>query len=228
MSFAFQVRNFIRANRFAYALIRFVRCDKKRWPCKSTCLTIEGYPRSANTFTYHFVTRLYPAEKIASHYHNIAALKESMRLGIPTVVLVREPLGAVVSLAQMNRCVSDVHAVGNLLEEWILYYSYVLSVASEIRVVSFQSVTEFPAEFARMLGGLLHTSLDDTQIDIAVNATYESMRLKEANKCLINGSLPSSVRNGEKTILLDQIRKLNRLASAQELYVKLTMSGDCS
>jgi hypothetical protein len=62
-------------------------------------LVIEGFPRSANTFAVAaFLFAQDTPTKIAHHLHAPAQVIQAVRWGIPTIVLVRPPKDAVISL----------------------------------------------------------------------------------------------------------------------------------
>jgi len=66
---------------------------------KDTEIVIEGYPRSANTFAVAaFLLAQGRRVKTARHLHLSAQVIQSVRWGIPTIVLIRRPQDAVLSL----------------------------------------------------------------------------------------------------------------------------------
>lgn len=63
----------------------------------STDLVIEGFPRSGNSFAREAIIHANPGIRIASHVHQAAHALQAVRLGVPTVVLVRDPDAAIAS-----------------------------------------------------------------------------------------------------------------------------------
>jgi hypothetical protein len=64
-----------------------------------TLLTIEGYPRSGNTFAVQaFKIGQQPPLRIAHHLHVPAQVIQSVRFGIPTCVIIRKPEDTIRSL----------------------------------------------------------------------------------------------------------------------------------
>lgn len=64
-----------------------------------TRLVIEGFPRSGNTFTVFAFRYAQPRDvHVAHHLHAPAQIMRASRLGIPALVLIREPVEAVLSL----------------------------------------------------------------------------------------------------------------------------------
>jgi hypothetical protein len=65
-------------------------------------LVIEGFPRSGNTFAREAVIEANPGLHVASHLHRAAHVIHAVDLGIPALVLVRDPVDAVASFLFMN------------------------------------------------------------------------------------------------------------------------------
>lgn len=68
-------------------------------PGKGTDCHMTGFPRTANTYTRHLVRSLYPNRDVVTHIHTIASLRRAIKYSIPLVVIFRNPLDSVVSLA---------------------------------------------------------------------------------------------------------------------------------
>jgi hypothetical protein len=67
-------------------------------PDRHTDLVVEGFPRSANTFVKAAFVDANPDCTVASHLHVARSVRRAVRMGLPTVVLVRDPVDAVASL----------------------------------------------------------------------------------------------------------------------------------
>lgn len=61
-------------------------------------LTVDAFPRTANTWTYYQIQLAFPKAKIGHHIHSWQHLLFSKLFGIPTILIVREPDAAVQSL----------------------------------------------------------------------------------------------------------------------------------
>ena len=71
------------------ALNRVVRPD--------TDLTIEGFPRCANSFAVQAFRSVNKGRRVATHLHSPANALQSIRFKVPTVLLIRSPEDALVS-----------------------------------------------------------------------------------------------------------------------------------
>jgi hypothetical protein len=65
---------------------------------RNTAAVVDGYTRSATTFAVYAFQLAQPQPvRLAHHLHAVAQLKEAARRQLPTLVVVREPRGAVLS-----------------------------------------------------------------------------------------------------------------------------------
>ena len=100
-----------------------------------TELVIEGYPRSANTYS---VAVLYVsnglAMRIGRHVHGSAQLVQGVKKGIPAVLLLRNPVDAVVSLLLRNPCLS----AKTMFNNYVLFHSALVKYTKDIVVVAFK------------------------------------------------------------------------------------------
>ena len=120
-----------------------------------TRLVIEGYTRSAMTFAV-YALQLAQDEpvRLAHHLHAPAQLIEAVRRGIPALVLIREPQGAV--LSQVIR-EPDV-ALADALLAYSRYYARVHPYRAGFVVADFQEVTQDFGSVTRRLNARFGTS----------------------------------------------------------------------
>jgi len=112
--------------------------DPRRAVGRATEIVIEGYPRSGNTFAVVAFRQAQGREiLIAHHLHAAAQIKRAASLGVPAVVLIREPSEAVLSLV-----VRDPHASMRwALRSYIRFYSAVVPYLEKTVVAPFTMVT---------------------------------------------------------------------------------------
>ncbi|MCW1933776.1 hypothetical protein [Pararhodobacter zhoushanensis] len=61
-------------------------------------LLIDGFPRSANTYSYYVIQLSYPNAKIAHHIHSWQQFLFARLWGVPSILLLRDPDATVASL----------------------------------------------------------------------------------------------------------------------------------
>lgn len=92
---------------------------------KNTEIVIEGFPRSANTFAVAAFTFAQGRPvKIARHIHAPAQVIAAVRMGIPTLVLIRHPRDAVASLLIRIPHLSVEQALKNYIRFYITIMPY--------------------------------------------------------------------------------------------------------
>lgn len=95
-------------------------------------LMVEGYPRSGNTYAEHMLRIMCPGLRWISHTHSVGTLLWAQKHGIPSLLLVREPQEAAVSLYiyRMQQV-----ALRICFKEWEIFYRN----ARKLDAVSFVS-----------------------------------------------------------------------------------------
>ena len=129
--------------------IRYAK-HKNLFVGKEKDIAIEGYPRSGNTFAVAaFIYAQNKAEKnikIARHRHEIAQVLLAVKYGIPTLVLIREPLEAISSFI-IREQVSPEFA----LKYYIYYYQHLMPVRKNIVIGEFKKVITIFGEIIKMV-----------------------------------------------------------------------------
>lgn len=111
------------------ALTRFVSHE--------TDIVIEGFPRSGNTFAVAaFIIAQNREVKIARHTHKVMQVVRAVQLNKPTLVLIRQPADAVVSLAIRHPYITLQQA----LKIYIRYYNGIRPYRSSYVLTKFEDV----------------------------------------------------------------------------------------
>jgi hypothetical protein len=110
---------------------------------RETEIVIEGYPRSANTYAWAaFWISNGRRIRVAHHNHAAVSVKLGVKLGIPVVVLVRDPVDAVSSWLLRRPRLSAAAAI----HSYVRFYSSVARVIDRVVVAPFETVvTDFGA-----------------------------------------------------------------------------------
>lgn len=122
---------------------------------RDTEIVIEGYPRSANTFAVAaFLLAQGRPVKIAHHLHVPAQVIRAVQWGIPTIVLIRTPEKAVLSLLVREPKMS----AGRALRDYIAFYRTIAPYRERFVVAPFEEVI---SDFGRVIDRVnerFHTS----------------------------------------------------------------------
>ena len=123
----------------------YLKYSRLKYPdatvCKETDITIEGYMRSGNTFSYYAFKNLNPKLKIANRRHSNVQIKYSLRNNIPVILLIRNPLDVITS----NYIFFDKKVpFKEIAKSWINFYKPLLLHKNDLIVSDFnKTINEF-------------------------------------------------------------------------------------
>lgn len=104
---------------------------------RGTHLVIEGHQGSGNSFAREALRLSNPKVVIASHGHNAAHVIEGLRLGKPTLVIVRPPVDAIASYASRFEEVDPLRE----LSRYIRFHARLLPHSRRFVIATFDRVT---------------------------------------------------------------------------------------
>jgi hypothetical protein len=179
---------------------------------ENTDICIEGFPRSANSFAVAAFRHAQDEPiSIAHHNHVPAPVLAAVRRGIPTIVLIRDPVEAVISfrglllqIAATNDEENAFHVSYELrLKAWISFYETIKPVADRIVIAPFEEVTD---DFGGVIG----------RVNDRFGTAFAQFRHTSANVDYLRGNrgyhaLPSDQRNQLKQQAREQFdREIGR------------------
>lgn len=119
--------------------------EGQRFVDTETTLLVDGFPGSGNTWLTRTLRDAHPRpDTLAHHAHAAAHVEHALRRGVATVVVVREPVGAVTSTTR--RWGVDP---GAALTAWVRYHRVVTPFADRIFVVDFDRAVADPPALVR-------------------------------------------------------------------------------
>ncbi|MDB4522098.1 hypothetical protein N9100_01650 [Gammaproteobacteria bacterium] len=123
-----------------FSLYQLSPHNRKLMVTRKTRITIEGYPRSANTYAvyaFKYVNDL-QWNQVGHHLHVQAQIIRSVKYKIPVILLIRNPLEAVRSLVVRH----DFIPVSEALEDYARFYEDLYSLKDGFIVANFEDVIE--------------------------------------------------------------------------------------
>jgi hypothetical protein len=145
-----QVRNLVADKPTLYIFLRTVFTTREGNVQSGTQLLIEGYPRSANTFC-EAAFRLAQGDRpvhLAHHAHAAATVLRASKRGIPTLVIMREPVEAARSLHMRN---PTVMSPKRCLDEYIRFHNAIVPCRPRFVLARFETVvTDFGSVIDRV------------------------------------------------------------------------------
>jgi len=199
-----------RSPRWFPSMVRFQRKRRNR-PVKPTDqIVIDGFPRSANTFSSRAFLLENPQAAVSHHMHAPANVLLAVRYGLPTIVVVRTPVDAV-----MSEVIREPRKrLRRGLLEWNSFYGTVLPVLDRVVVADFDTVTSDYAvvieEVNRRFGTTFVAYHNTPESDEAVFASIEAgarSRGKTGSRLETQVPRPSRERGDRKDALEAELER---------------------
>lgn len=220
-SLRYQVNTWIGERpRLALALYRRSRRKRHFLVGPETELVIESFPRSGSTYVWFaFAVAQGRDCAVATHTHVPAQVLRAIELGIPTLVLIRDPEPAVRSFR-----LREPHlAVDAMLDRYISFYRIVSAQRHRILIADFDDAVVDVGRLTDRINaryGKTFRPFDPTPENIArVN------QLLDARNRAIGGSALTSYRpNAEKALAkcdIDLAPHRAKLAACKQIYAEL-------
>ena len=162
-----------------------------------TELVIDGYFRSANTFSVHaFQMSQERPVRLAHHLHAPAQLITAARRGVPVLLLLRKPEGAILS-----ELLYDNVALPDALDAYSRFHTCLLPYLDSFVVGEFEQVTHDFGSVIRQLNARFGTSFAEFKhTDETARETFELMNLR--------GTLSEIVYSFESGLIsLEELRR---------------------
>lgn len=194
-------------------------------------LVIEGFGRSGSSFAViAFELAQERPVKSAHHTHAAAQVIAAAKMGIPTLVIVRDPFEA--TLAHMVRRGIPAKPA---LESWIRYHEHVLPYRGSIVATSLATVSSDFGSVIRRVNEKFGTAFREFEHTEASQARVfeiiESRNFRKYGGRTYWVARPTDARNEDKEALRDQLespRLARQRERAQELHRFLIPSARCS
>ena len=133
---------------FLPILLRLTPLGTSRQITDHTELVIEGFPRSGNTFTVFCLQDVAQNQLLlSSHVHHPSQLKLAVDRGVPTVLVVREPVAALSSYLTFGQ-----HGrPADVFREYYLYHRELIPYADRVLILDFEEIiSDMPAIIERI------------------------------------------------------------------------------
>lgn len=212
-----------------YITIQMYRYKGNRYQRKIihplTDITIEGFPRSANSYSVKAFKFSNGEEnyKIATHLHAYPQVIKSVEYNKPTLLLIREPLECITSYAAFIAFnigldkFNKEHNIKWLFYEYVIYYRNLLKYKDSVVIGEFNEVLNDYGSVIKKVNTKFKTNFK------------EFISTKENIETVFNTSRdhlsPSKEREQLKKEFINQMKELSRtklFSEAESLYLKLS------
>ena len=217
-----EIKNFLRKSLFLVSWRLRTRGEKpKAYIVKKgvTDICIDGYPRSANSFSVRMFRQANPEAKIAHHTHSVANLNKALKHNIPVVVLIRDPEQAIVSSVIAHKK-NDIDLE---VSRYIDFYNWVYERIDTMVIADFnQVINDFNAvilnvnkHFDKSFFLLVDIKKADSQVKDDIEKRCE--RLGQSETFHIK-PIPTNGRNEIKEKFHDSVLSHPGFREARKLY----------
>jgi hypothetical protein len=185
-----------------------------------TELVIDGYFRSANTFSVHaFQLSQEKPVRLAHHLHAPAQLITAARRGIPALLLLRNPDGAIIS-----ELLYDNVALPDALDAYTRFYTCLLPYLESFVVGEFEQVTHDYGTVIRRLNARFGMNFNEfNHTDDAVRECFELMNYRGTMSETVFAFESGIVSPGELRRQLPALALLPQLPQLRQAWIP---SGD--
>lgn len=194
---------------------------------QGTDLVIQAYPRSANTYAYHAfqVANEQQNLKIAHHLHAPAQVILGAELGVPVLVIFRNPEDSVCSFVMRHPEVG----IRQALRSWLRFHRKVMTVRSAVYLASFIQITSDYADVIEGVNKRYGTQFTPYRKNEENEKKIRSRILKSEPLRDESGrpsdmavALPTHERSSRKDAVLEEIRRHRELLSrCNALYAQM-------
>jgi hypothetical protein len=185
-----------------------------------TALVIDGYPRSGNSYaraTFQYANG--DDLPISTHAHSHRMPERAVRLGIPAIVLIREPRDAIDSGRHFEPSVPVAHQV----TAYRRYYEPMLKIIDHVVIATFDEITDDPGTVTERCNARFGTDFvpyrRTPEAEAACAAVIDAATAMVAapERFAATVSRPSSVRAAQELPELAR-RDMGDLARLEDLY----------
>ena len=180
-----------------------LRRAKNNFVRSDSILCLEGFPRSGNSFASILVAlgiegAMYA---MAGQTHAIANIKRAVRLGVPTFVVVREPLDCCSSFVLYGGCTS----LEDALRAYHDFHKWLIPIADRITIIPFDYLTSSPQDVVRRVAQAVGRNVVERQDDVveAAKASMVSWNRTVLQDVQSRYSLPHEHKKLRKAALLE-------------------------
>ena len=218
------MRRFIRQNAFLYPLYikKILRNQEVEFPSSKTNLHATGFPRSGNTYCMNIIQNTFPELKISTHIHTIASLKLAIKYKVPTIILLREPKQACISLSLLYKNISKEKTSSQILLDYIQYHKFILRNIKNFKILLFEEIISSPEFIIKSLADFLQINVEKEFISKKANEGQRLVEQKETNKPKERSSLPSPIRDKLKQKIEVDFTSNKMMESAKEVFELLS------
>lgn len=207
-----------------YQILRRLEVFEELIVRQDSQICIDGFPRSANTFLTLFFTHWNPAAETAHHVHLPLQVRMAAKFQVPTIVVIRHPLDAIISLMIREKSLYLWVAILS----YSLFYRQIDRYRDSFIIADFETCITGPDKIIELANKKFKKSFNYGMLSSELNVQLFSMIDRVNN--IHSGdetttSRPSALRNDLKSELAAKISQHRFYAKALKTYLDLQAPG---
>ncbi len=173
---------------------------------KANIVCIEGYPRSANTFIIAAIEQGYKDEvSISHHLHVPAQVIRALKLGVPSIVLIRQPKDAIVSHIIRNPNLRIEDAIFG----YECFYRPLIAHKKHFLIIDFDSIISEPNKIIDLVFDFIKidktSEFDESKVFNRIKY-YDSIDTRKNNSNSFETvSIPTALKKERKLKILSEL-----------------------
>lgn len=204
---------------YYYSMFLFRRSDLWYFPNKDTELFIAAYPRSGNDYAKQLAKYFFPELRISSHFHRPGAFHYALKIGVPVVAVIREPLGCVSSCMVKRRSELSLSSFPQYpMDEYLVYHKELLSVVNQVPIVTFDQLIKDGQPFVDKVGNLVDRGAEE----LLMQQANEKVRVKLEDPSSQANQVPDTAKGPNKEKEALKLDALKLIESDKEFFLEAT------
>ena len=122
------------------------------FPNENTNLFIAAYPRSGNDFGKQLAKNFFPGIKISSHFHRAGAFKYALKIEVPVIGIIRDPMECVSSSMVKYRKERNLKNLPTYpMFDYLAFHREMLKYVEQMSILSFDTLISDPMIYIEKL-----------------------------------------------------------------------------
>jgi hypothetical protein len=180
-------------------------------------MCIEGYPSSANSFTYNVFKCIGDRLAISHHTHSISNVKKALYFNVPTLVLFRNPDDAIPS--RVARFDIDLKSA---VIEYKKFYRYILTQSEDVHLADFEKIIESIDKVVDKFSNFSGLNLECENVKrVEKNVLNHIGNWSAEHRGHEESSLPNKKRENKKESKITNLKYLEEYYKVKSIHEKL-------
>jgi hypothetical protein len=213
----YATKNILGSHRVSSLALKPLALYRRHRSTNATDVCISGFPRSGNTFLCEVWSHFNPELQMSHHIHLPFEMYDALKLEIPLIVLIREPLECLSSLLAVDERLS----AGVGIWSYLNYYRRIWGERSRYVVSAFPRHVDHVEDITESFNDFWNTSIRCQEVDSTVReVAFANMRKRTEERGRYRNLYagPRKDKDEIKNRLKSRLEAHPRLEECNELF----------